>query len=198
MQITKEIINSSEIRLSLTISKLKTILLVCLISFTSLLIRQTLQIQHSCNPMIHWSGELPKECQIATTDNLNLSDRDKSPLAKQTDNKQNTNNSKSNSRDSHDKTVSEPETQLNSAPNQITYGPPPTVENLQHDTETESKNIFEKVSETVIEIAEEHPVEVAAVSLVVGAALTVAAWPLIGIPVAIAGVGVAIFSSIFH
>lgn len=46
----------------LTISKIKTILLVSLISFTSLLVRQTLQVQHSCNPMIHWSGELPVEC----------------------------------------------------------------------------------------------------------------------------------------
>ena len=53
------------LRSRLTTSKLKTILLVSLISFTSLLVRQTLQIQHSCNPMIHWSGELPAECKVA-------------------------------------------------------------------------------------------------------------------------------------
>ena len=151
MQITKEIINSSEIRLSLTISKLKTILLVCLISFTSLLVRQTLQIQHSCNPMIHWSGELPTECQIATIDNLNPSDRDELSLPKQTDNEQNNNNLKPNLKNSYNKTVSELETQLNSTPNQITYGPPtPTAEHLQHDTETESKNLLDVVIEAVV------------------------------------------------
>ena len=51
-------------------SKLKTILLVCLIGFTSLLVRQTLKIQHSCHPMLH-SGTLPTECQIAAKDNFN-------------------------------------------------------------------------------------------------------------------------------
>ncbi|WP_156114076.1 hypothetical protein [Myxosarcina sp. GI1] len=76
MQITKEIINNTRIqsrfyetlssmRSHLTMSKLKTILLVSLISFTSLLVRQTLQVQHSCNPMIHWTGELPTECEMA-------------------------------------------------------------------------------------------------------------------------------------
>ena len=190
MEITREIINNSEIRLHITISKLKTILLVCLISFTSLLVRQTLHIQHSCNPMIHWSGELPSECQVATTDDLNSSDRQELPLPKQTDNKPNTNNSKFNS---HNETVSEPETQFDSHPNQITYDPPaPTLENPPHDTEIESNNVFEEV----IEIAEEHPVEttIAAVSLVAGTALTVVGLPFIGIPLAIVGVGVAIFS----
>ena len=191
MQITKEIINSSEIRLSLTISKIKTILLVCLISFTSLLVRQTLQVQHSCNPMIHWSGEFPTECQIATTDNLNSSDRQKLSLPKQTNNKANTNNSKSNS---HNETIKEPETQLNSSLDRVFYGPPaPTVENPPYDTEIESNNVFEQV----LEIAEEHPVEVAAVGLVAGTVLTVVGLPIIGIPLAIASVGVAIFS-FFH
>ena len=80
MQITKEIINNPEmrshlseafssLRSRLTSSKLKTILLVSVISFTSLLVRQTLQVQHSCNPMIHWSGELPAECQVAVNTN---------------------------------------------------------------------------------------------------------------------------------
>lgn len=51
-------------------SKFKIILLVCLISFTSLLVRQTLQIQHSCQPMLH-SGTLSAECQVAAQDNSN-------------------------------------------------------------------------------------------------------------------------------
>ena len=139
MEITREIINNSEIRLHITISKLKTILLVCLISFTTLLVRQTLHIQHSCNPMIHWSGELLTECQVATTDNLNSSDRQELPLPKQTHNKVNTNNSKS----SYSKTVSEPETQFNSHPNQITYGLPiATVKDPLHDPETEPRTQF--------------------------------------------------------
>lgn len=57
------------LRSRLTTSKFKTILLVSLIGFTSLLVRQTLQVQHSCNPMIHWSGELPAECQVAVNNN---------------------------------------------------------------------------------------------------------------------------------
>ena len=65
MQITKEKIDNPEMRSRLTASKYKTIFLVCLISFTSLLVGQTLQVQHSCNPMIHWSGELPVKCQSA-------------------------------------------------------------------------------------------------------------------------------------
>ena len=59
----------NSMRSRLTTSKPKTILLVSLISFTSLLVRQTLQVQHSCNPMIHWSGELPAECQVAVNTN---------------------------------------------------------------------------------------------------------------------------------
>lgn len=74
MQITKEITNSSEIQLHLTVSKLKTILLVCLISFTSLLVRQTLQVQHSCNPMIHWSGDLPAECKVVAKNDFDSFD----------------------------------------------------------------------------------------------------------------------------
>ena len=153
MEITRETTNNSEIRLHITISKLKTILLVCLISFTSLLVRQTLQIQHSCNPMIHWSGELPSECQVATTDNLNSSDRQELPLPKQTHNQANTNNSKSNFKSSDSKTVSELETQFNSYPKQITYGPPaPTLQSSQHNTETKSKNLLNVIVEKAVAV----------------------------------------------
>ena len=62
--------NFNLMRSRLTTSKLKTIVLVSLISFTSLLVRQTLQVQHSCNPMIHWSGELPAECQVVVENGL--------------------------------------------------------------------------------------------------------------------------------
>ena len=74
MEIIQETLDSSETRLSLASSKLKTILLVCLIISTSLLVRQTLQIQHSCNPMIHWSGELPLECKVAIETNFQTFD----------------------------------------------------------------------------------------------------------------------------
>ncbi|MCW5312618.1 hypothetical protein GTQ43_01730 [Nostoc sp. KVJ3] len=41
----------------------QTILIVCFLLWTPLLVIETLQIQHSCHPMIHWSGTLPAECQ---------------------------------------------------------------------------------------------------------------------------------------
>ena len=71
MQITEETIDNLARRSPFKTSQLTTILLVCSIAFTSLLVRQTLQIQHSCNPMIHWSGKLPIECQIATKNDFN-------------------------------------------------------------------------------------------------------------------------------
>jgi hypothetical protein len=82
MQFAQEIIDNLEKRSRsvgiaqshLTTFKLKTILLICLISFTSLLVRQTLQVQHSCNPMIHWSGKLPTECQVAVKTNFDSFD----------------------------------------------------------------------------------------------------------------------------
>ncbi|MEH2111288.1 hypothetical protein [Nostoc sp.] len=43
--------------------KFQTILVVCFLLWTALLVIETLQIQHSCHPMIHWSGTLPAECQ---------------------------------------------------------------------------------------------------------------------------------------
>ncbi|MBN3959863.1 hypothetical protein [Nostoc sp. NMS8] len=43
--------------------KFQTILVGCFLLWTPLLVIETLQIQHSCHPMIHWSGTLPVECQ---------------------------------------------------------------------------------------------------------------------------------------
>lgn len=43
--------------------RFQTILIVCFLLWTPLLVIETLQIQHSCYPMIHWSGTLPVECQ---------------------------------------------------------------------------------------------------------------------------------------
>lgn len=43
--------------------KFQTILVGCFLLWTLLLVIETLQIQHSCHPMIHWSGTLPAECQ---------------------------------------------------------------------------------------------------------------------------------------
>ncbi len=65
----------NSLRSHFTTSKFKIIILVCLISFTSLLVRQTLQIQHSCNPMIHWSGEFPTECQVAVKNDFDSFDK---------------------------------------------------------------------------------------------------------------------------
>ena len=133
MQTSKKNIDNSEKRSHLTESNFKTILLVCLISFTSLLVRQTLQIQHSCKPMIHWSGEFPTECQVATKDDFS------SPT------KQELKTSKQQSQIAQNISKSEP--------NQITYDPPsPTSESSQHNTETESKNLLDVVVEVVVVI----------------------------------------------
>lgn len=51
--------------------KLNSIFAVCLVVFTSFLVKKTLQVQHSCNPMIH-SGELPLQCQVAVKNDPNL------------------------------------------------------------------------------------------------------------------------------
>ncbi|MEH1870936.1 hypothetical protein [Nostoc sp.] len=43
--------------------RFQTILVVCFLLWTPLLVIETLQIQHSCHPMIHWAGTLPAKCQ---------------------------------------------------------------------------------------------------------------------------------------
>ncbi|MHC5599118.1 MAG: hypothetical protein ACYTXC_24765 [Nostoc sp.] len=59
------------------------ILLVCLLIWTPLLANTTLQVQHSCNPMIHWSGEFPAECkQIATESKSSINQQNKTTKTK--------------------------------------------------------------------------------------------------------------------
>ncbi len=43
--------------------RFQTIVVVCFLLWTPLLVIQTLQVQHSCHPMINWSGTLRAECQ---------------------------------------------------------------------------------------------------------------------------------------
>ncbi|MEH1937797.1 MAG: hypothetical protein V7L14_29640 [Nostoc sp.] len=43
--------------------RFQTIVVVCFLLWTPLLVIETLQVQHSCHPMIHWSGTLSDECQ---------------------------------------------------------------------------------------------------------------------------------------
>ncbi|MFE1746294.1 hypothetical protein [Coleofasciculus sp. H7-2] len=43
--------------------RFQTILVVCFLLWTPFLVAKTLLVQHSCYPMIHWSGTLPAECQ---------------------------------------------------------------------------------------------------------------------------------------
>ncbi|MEH2193098.1 MAG: hypothetical protein V7K98_10720 [Nostoc sp.] len=69
--------------------KFQTILVVCFLLWTPLLVIETLQIQHSCHPMINWSGTLPAECQSKAPPNSNSSKkpetrRDRSQEQKQT------------------------------------------------------------------------------------------------------------------
>lgn len=62
-------IDSTEVRilptLNLTDSKrhFQPFLLLCFLIWTPLLITETLQVQHSCYPMIHWTGEFSSECR---------------------------------------------------------------------------------------------------------------------------------------
>ena len=78
MQISKQFMNKLEKRSryseaigsiysKVAISKIGSILAICLIALTSMLVTRTLQIQHSCHPMIH-SGALPAKCLIAAKD----------------------------------------------------------------------------------------------------------------------------------
>lgn len=93
MQIYQQITNNLEQRIGdravsksllskFTMSKFSSVLAICLIIFSTVLVTKTLEIQHSCNPMIY-SGELSTECQVVSS-NLDSSDRPKSPLPKQT------------------------------------------------------------------------------------------------------------------
>ncbi|MBD2018557.1 hypothetical protein H6F96_31965 [Microcoleus sp. FACHB-53] len=43
--------------------RFQTILVVCFLLWTPFLVAKTLQVQHSCHPMIHGSSPLPAECQ---------------------------------------------------------------------------------------------------------------------------------------
>ncbi|MEH2094643.1 hypothetical protein [Nostoc sp.] len=59
------------------------ILLVFLLIWTPLLANTTLQVQHSCDPMIHWSGEFPAECkQIATESKSSINQPNKTTKTK--------------------------------------------------------------------------------------------------------------------
>ncbi|MEG3837906.1 hypothetical protein QUA46_28255 [Microcoleus sp. MON2_D6] len=48
--------------------RFQAILLICFLLWTPLLIAETLQVQNSCDPMIHWSKELIPKCQPIITD----------------------------------------------------------------------------------------------------------------------------------
>ena len=168
MQTSKKNIDNSEKRLRFyetfnllrshfTTSKLKTILLVCLISFTSLLVRQTLQIQHSCNPMIHWSGEFSAECQVAVKNDFDSFDKFSSIRTRISKNESsNFNDFSSLTKQELKTSKQQPQIAQNifeSQPNQITYGrPSPTPESSQHNTETKSKNLLDVVVEVVVVI----------------------------------------------
>ena len=75
----------------ITIFKISSLLAICLIALTSMLVTRTLQIQHSCHPMIH-SGALPPRCLIAAKDDfyprtqkgLNITSQQPSRIAQNT------------------------------------------------------------------------------------------------------------------
>ncbi|MEL6439806.1 MAG: hypothetical protein AAFQ80_11195 [Cyanobacteria bacterium J06621_8] len=161
--------SSPAMRSPLSTSQIKTILLICLVSFTTLLIRQTLEIQHSCQPMIHWSGELSAECQIAVNnDNFNILTTPIQPKLKK---------APPESKEVQHSSVSQ---------------------SGQHTLEALQQNVEAKATIS-LEVAKEHPLEttIAAVSVVAGVSIALASAPIVGAAVAIAGVGSAMYS-IFH
>ena len=74
-------------------SKFTATLAAFLITFTALLITKTLQIQHSCAPMIDWGGKISAKCQIATKDKFNDHEPEIIPLPKTSKTTQQSNNS---------------------------------------------------------------------------------------------------------
>lgn len=69
--------------------RFQTILVVCFLVWTPFLVAKTLQVQHSCHPMIHGSSPLPAECQPKVSQTNSSSSkkperlRDRSPEQKQ-------------------------------------------------------------------------------------------------------------------
>ena len=162
-------------------SKFKTILTVCLIIFTSLLVTKTLQIQHSCNPMIHWSGEFPVKCQIANKDNFDSPNQEISPLPKQTNNKQKTDNSPQKEQPKIAQNFSKPSSSNITQDYQISIS-----ETSQNNTKLESKTELS----SVVQIAQENAVKVGvAAGVITGAVVVIAGLPVYAAALAVAGVG---------
>ncbi len=162
--------------------KFQTIFAVCLIAFTSLLVTKTLQIQHSCQPMIY-SGTLPAECQevatkevatkevatkeVATKDVSNTRDREKSYLENQTDNKPKSDNSAIEEQPHITQNISQPEPNNISSNFQV-YNSEISLKNDNPKSETQSNPITKFVNE--------HPDDiVGGVAGIAGGIATVAA-----------------------
>ncbi len=215
MQFAKEIINNSEMRsrlyekfnslrskamregLSLlTTTKLKTILLVSLVSFTSLLVRQTIHIQHSCNPMIHWSGNLPAECQVAVSNSFDSFDEFSSTRT-QTSKNEFGNFDDFSSPTKKEFKASKQQSQITS--DQITYGPPsPDLESLQHNTETNLETLPDQLFEpfAFVEYVKENRDDAIKIGVAVGVCASVvgiiAGAPIAGTIVLATGTGVSV------
>lgn len=58
--------------------RFQAILVLCFLVWTPLLITETLQIQHSCHPMILFSNKLPEQCQQSLISNNPFSEQLKS------------------------------------------------------------------------------------------------------------------------
>ena len=162
--------------------KFQTIFAVCLIAFTSLLVTKTLQIQHSCQPMIY-SGTLPAECQevatkevatkevatkeVAIKDVSNTRDREKSYLENQTDNKPKSDNSAIEEQPHITQNISQPEPNNISSNSQV-YNSEISLKNDNPKSETQSNPITKFVNE--------HPDDiVGGVAGIAGGIATVAA-----------------------
>ena len=173
----------------LTMSKFSfsSILAICLITFTTFLVTKTLEIQHSCSPMIY-SGELPSQCQVASND-LNSRELSKSPLPKQTNEKLNLDNSLPTPPIApnifHYKAIARSE-KLTLQPDSIATDRNSNSE-IPNNSKTEPQTKTNLVSKT-IDAIQEHPDDV--VGVVAGASTAVAigvaagATAVLSVPVA--------------
>ena len=178
MQIYQQITNNLEQRLhdravlnslfsKFTMSKFSSVLAICLITFSTFLFTKTLEIQHSCNPMIY-SGELPTECQVASNDSTS-SDRPKSPLAEQTD-KSRIDNSSSKEPPQIAQTTSKPQ------PTQIPRDSQASTSEIFLNSLTAEPQTQTNPVTKAVNAIKEHPDDVVgAVAGAAGAAATVAA-----------------------
>jgi cytoskeletal protein RodZ len=174
--------------------RFQTILVVCFLLWTPFLVAKTLQVQHSCYPMIHWSDTLPDECQakvsepkshpsekaktqqVRSEEQKQIAQRDHSPSLKPSPTSQEQNQIAQCDRSPFSKPSSTPQPQISNES--------PTPQ------QTEKPNPIEEAIKT----AKEHP-DIAGGVIAIGVASTVAVVASAPLVLA-AGIGAAVWFAI--